>query len=159
MMISEEMEQLVKLFDYALSSDNPAVKKALKNLLLLVSIIEPEEENKNPGPLGSLQTEIMKLRAEILKLHNDVAIIKERDSMTRTTPYIPTAPAYPGYPYGTWVVTSTSSPTYTGGSGSTTTSMISASGIKSASISDLSTDNLSDLIQEYKNNAKDIKTI
>lgn len=157
-MISEEMEQLVKLFDFALSSDNPAVKKALKNLLLLVSIIEPEEENHRPGPLRSLQDEIMKLRTEILRLSNDMSLIKEHNRISRTTPYMPSVPGtYPGtYPttYPTtypnsWTIT-TSTPT-----SSSITSVVASKGLASMSVSIPDTDNLSDLIQEYKNNIKD----
>ena len=156
-MISEEMEQLVKLFDFALSSDNPAVKKALKNLLLLVSIIEPEEESHRPGPLRSLQDEIMKLRTEILRLSNDMSIIKEHNRTGRTTPYMPTG-TYPNvypttypttYP-NTWTIT-TSTPT----TSSSVTSVVSTKGLTNMSVSSMDTDNLNDLIKEYKSNIKD----
>jgi hypothetical protein len=124
--MSEDLENLLKLFDYALSSDNPAVKKALKNLLLVVSIVEPQEEAGKPGPLTEIKMELQLLRSEIAKLKNDMNMI----SPTRpsTNPY--TYPAYPynpnttgpynpnssgGLPWigarpgGTWTTTSTSS--------------------------------------------------
>lgn len=159
-MISEEMEQLVKLFDFALTSDNPAVKKALKNLLLLVSIIEPEESNNTPGPLRQLQDEIMKLRGEILKLHTDVALIKERNRLTTspttypnttyptTYPNTTTYPSYPSYP---WIVTSSASL-----ADSPTTSMVSYNG-SNISVSDVDITSVGSLIQEYNRNSKDIK--
>lgn len=162
-MISEEMEQLVKLFDFALSSDNPAVKKALKNLLLLVSIIEPEENNKTPGPLRQLQDEIMKLRTEIMRLHTDMAVIKEREKIGRSTPYpsYPTSPTiypnttqYPPY-HGTWVINTSS------GSipGTTTNTSLSTVGISDLAVSGINADTIGSLIQEYNLNLKDDNSI
>lgn len=160
-MISEEMEQLVKLFDFALTSDNPAVKKALKNLLLLVSIVEPEEDNKTPGPLRQLQDEIMKLRKEIMRLSTDLSLIKEREKIGNTSyPTYPTSPTiypnttqYPPY-HGTWIVNTSSN----------TLSDINTSSLSTANIGDLAsvglnTDTLESLIQEYNLNSKDTKTI
>ena len=70
-MASEDLENLLKLFDYALSSDNPAVKKALKNLLLVVSIVEPQEDAGKMGPLAKIKMELQILRAEVEMLKNN----------------------------------------------------------------------------------------
>jgi hypothetical protein len=156
-MISEEMEQLVKLFDFALSSDNPSVKKALKNLLLLVSIVEPEENNKAPGPLSQLQTEIMTLRREILKLHNDVALIKEKDRLGGTPMYPYPGTLYPNTtqfpPYrGTWVVNTSSNTT----SNAVSTPSIMSSAVDPALVPDIDATTIASLIQEYNINLKDV---
>jgi hypothetical protein len=139
-MISEEMEQLAKLFDFALTSDNPAVKKALKNLLLLVSIVEPEEHNKTPGPLRQLQDEIMTLRKEIMRLSTDVSVIKERgrkDTNIYTT--------YPILPH-----TLTTSGTPSANVTTTVTSYVTQPA---------SQDTIGSLIQEYNLNSKDTNTL
>lgn len=88
-MASEDLENLLKLFDYALSSDNPAVKKALKNLLLVVSIVEPQEDAGKPGPLAEIKMELQILRAEIAALKNSANL----RGNTYTHP-----PSYPSYP-------------------------------------------------------------
>ena len=91
-MASEDLENLLKLFDYALSSDNPAVKKALKNLLLVVSIVEPQEDAGKMGPLAKIKMELQILRAEVEMLKNNANL--------RNKPYTypPSFPSYPSYP-------------------------------------------------------------
>lgn len=166
-MISEEMEQLVKLFDFALTSDNPAVKKALKNLLLLVSIVEPEEANKTPGPLSQLQDEIMKLRGEILKLHNDVAMINERDRIIRQPAYptYPTSPSiypnshqYPPYS-GTWVVNTSSNTIPSTGAVGSITSSLSSMNLSNSAVTQVDATTIDSLIREYNTNSKDSNLI
>lgn len=114
-MASEDLENLLKLFDYALSSDNPAVKKALKNLLLVVSIVEPQEDAGKLGPLAEIKLEVQLLRSEIAKLKNDFNLASPARPSTNPYQY----PSYPntsgGLPWigtrpgGTWTTTSTSS--------------------------------------------------
>ena len=104
--MSEDLDNLLKLFDYALSSDNPAVKKALKNLLLVVSIIEPQEDATRPGPLAEIKRELQRLQADINILQNAVR-------STITTPRSGGYPYYPNTSGGTWTsgtpwITSTS---------------------------------------------------
>ena len=121
-MASEDLENLLKLFDYALSSDNPAVKKALKNLLLVVSIVEPQEDAGKLGPLAEIKLEIQLLRSEIAKLKNDFNVASPARPSTNPYQY----PSYPntsgGLPWvgtrpgGTWTTTSTSSSVSSGGS-------------------------------------------
>ena len=131
-MASEDLENLLKLFDYALSSDNPAVKKALKNLLLVVSIVEPQEDVSKPGPLAEIKMEIQLLRSEIAKLKNDFNVIPSARPSTNPYQY-PSYPSYPntsgGLPWigtrpgGTWTTTSTSSSgSISGGSNSDSSS-------------------------------------
>lgn len=124
-MASEDLENLLKLFDYALSSDNPAVKKALKNLLLVVSIVEPQEDATKPGPLAEIKRELAALRTEVSMLQNAVR-------STITTPRSGGYPYYPNTSGGTWTsgtpwVISTTG-VGTTGTGSISTSSISSSG-------------------------------
>ena len=105
--MNEDFEDLLKLFDYALSSDNPAVKKALKNLLLVVSIVEPQEEKPNKGPLHDLKRMIEDLKMQVAVMRSEIAVIRQ----TPNTSY----PSFPGT-YAPWIVTST-----TGTSSSSTT--------------------------------------
>lgn len=88
-MDSEDFDHLIKLFDYALSSDNPAVKKALKNLLLVVSIVEPQEEATGMSPLKEIKLELQKLRTEVAMLQ------QLNRSGAYIPPYNPNTTSYP----------------------------------------------------------------
>jgi hypothetical protein len=48
-----DLETFVDLFDTAMSSDNPAVQRALKNLLMIAAIVNAEdtEAGMRQGPL------------------------------------------------------------------------------------------------------------
>lgn len=117
-MASEDLENLLKLFDYALSSDNPAVKKALKNLLLVVSIVEPQEDATKPGPLAEIKRELQRLQADINILQNAVR-------STISTPRPGGYPYYPNTSGGTWTSTT---PWVISTTGTTGTSSIGATG-------------------------------
>jgi hypothetical protein len=120
-MASEDLDNLLKLFDYALSSDNPAVKKALKNLLLVVSIVEPQEDATRPGPLAEIKRELQRLQAEVNALQNTV-----RSTLPRTGGY----PYYPNTSGGNWTSTTpwTGTGTLFAGSGISSSSATGATG-------------------------------
>lgn len=66
-----DIEQFAKILDAALSSNNPSMKKALKNFLLVASIVESENTNNlNTGFVGfsSILEEIKILHKRILAL-------------------------------------------------------------------------------------------
>lgn len=72
-----DLETFINLFDTAMSSKNPAVQKALKNLLLLAAIVREDEINVD-GPLRRLTRDMMALQlrlagidAELAKLRSD----------------------------------------------------------------------------------------
>lgn len=104
-----DLNEFAKMFDAALASDNPAVKKALRNFMMVTAIVhaqELDEAERNMGPLETLVRKVLELDKRIRQVET-----------TRT--YGGTAS--PAYPYGggtintspTWVyngtVTSTSS--------------------------------------------------
>jgi hypothetical protein len=119
--MSEDLDNLLKLFDYALSSDNPAVKKALKNLLLVVSIVEPQEDATRPGPLAEIKRELQRLQADINILQNAV-----RSAIT--TPRSGGYPYYPNTSGGTWTSTTPWVTSTTGSSGTGNIGAIGPSG-------------------------------
>lgn len=59
-----DLEKFVDLFDTAMSSDNPTVKRAFKNLMLIVALADSENENKN-GPLRNLVEHVKSLESRI----------------------------------------------------------------------------------------------
>lgn len=111
--MSGEMEDLIKLIDYALASDNPTVKKALRNLLLVVSITEPVEDNTRQGPLAGMQRDLSSLRSLVNDLHNKLQSLENK--LYGGTRVYPSTPSYPNtsYPYypNTWITSTSSSST------------------------------------------------
>jgi hypothetical protein len=86
------IEELFKVLDSAFTSNNPAVKKALKNFLMIAAIVHAEDSNPVEGPMQKLLRKIDDLERQIRALE-----------ATRTyrggTAYPPTT-VYPGT---TWV--------------------------------------------------------
>ena len=58
------LEQFVDLFDTAMSSDNPTVRRAFKNLMLVAALADSENENKT-GPLRNLVEKVKSLEGRI----------------------------------------------------------------------------------------------
>lgn len=90
-----DLETFVDLFDTAMTSDNPAVKKAFKNLLLISAIVNSENSQSGlrHGPLRRLVEDIQHLNRRIGTLENN----------HRNSPNVP----IPSGPYinTPWVIT------------------------------------------------------
>ncbi len=80
-----DLETFIDLFDTALASDNPAVKNALKKLLLIATIVDSEIDPKTKiaGPLRKCINEINDLRNRLKSLENKLSqpSSRERDEM------------------------------------------------------------------------------
>lgn len=59
-----DLEKFIDLFDTAMSSDNPTVKRAFKNLMLVAALADSENENTN-GPLRDLVEKVKSLEGRI----------------------------------------------------------------------------------------------
>lgn len=71
-MENTDIQELARLIDTALSSDNPSVKKALRNFMLIVSIVDSENtESTIRGPFAELFNKIDQLTRRIEKLENN----------------------------------------------------------------------------------------
>jgi hypothetical protein len=143
-----DMYEFAKMFDAAIASDNPAVKKALRNFMLIAAI--SESTNTVPGLFQSMID-------RLAKLENDVAGLRNNQ---------------PGY-YGnnpTWVsgtgIGSIGYPSYTtvtSGGGSAGGSSINTSSIRATNSSTISEQDIVDLMSELKSdsywNATDVSSI
>ena len=72
-MDNTDIQDLARLIDTALASDNPSVKKALRNFMLIVSIVDSEfSESTMKGPFSELFARIDSLtrRLEVLERNN-----------------------------------------------------------------------------------------
>lgn len=94
-----DLEQFVDLFDTAMSSDNPAVQRALKNLLLIAAMVNAEdaEAGMRQGPLRR----VLEDQKTIIRRLNDLE--QNNSHWNRTygpiTPGTPSMPS-PGTPFG-----------------------------------------------------------
>lgn len=67
-----DLEAFIDLFDTAMSSNNPAVQKALKNLLMISTIVNSETPKKDQviGPLRRMQDAMQSFNQRIAVLES-----------------------------------------------------------------------------------------
>lgn len=70
-----DLETFVDLFDTAITSDNPAVKQALKNLLLIATMVQSEtpKEKHITGPLRQVIDDIQTLSRRLYNVETQRA--------------------------------------------------------------------------------------
>lgn len=98
-----DLETFVDLFDTAMASDNPAVQRALKNLLMIAALVNAEsnKDGLQRGPLRRVFEDIKYLNQRLQNL--------EMEKQYRST-YTPTMPSSPGT--GQWPPSVTYPPGY-----------------------------------------------
>lgn len=60
-----DIEKFIDLFDTAMTSDNPTVRRAFKNLLIVAALVDSETPPKAVGPMRGLYNQIDELRRRI----------------------------------------------------------------------------------------------
>lgn len=124
-----DLETLIDLFDTALTSNNPAMKKAIKNLLLVATLIDSEltPEQRVRGPLRQALEDMRNLTRRMDRIESDQAQrgmwqVPINPAPMPGTPYTPgptwtspgTAIPNPGlFPPGTIIGQSTTGTSYT----------------------------------------------
>ena len=83
-----DLEQFVDMFDTAMSSNNPTVKKCFNNLLMVVALAHAEDKEKHIGPLRSLVEKVDLLEKRL----SDVEHSQYQQSVKGS--YGPTGSAY-----------------------------------------------------------------
>lgn len=63
-----DIEKFIELFDTAMTSDNPTVRRAFKNLLIVAALVDSETPPKSIGPLRGLYNQIDDLRKRISQI-------------------------------------------------------------------------------------------
>lgn len=97
-----DLERFVNLFDTAMSSDNPTVRKAFKNLMMVSALVESENQDPKIGPLRGLLKSVENLQQRVSSLEVNNNMSKAYGpTMTTSTPYTPLAPTWiaPTYTY------------------------------------------------------------
>lgn len=67
-----DITEFAKMFDAALASDNPSVKKALRNFMMVAAIVHAQEEGEEriSGPFGQILNDLASLRRMVYELQN-----------------------------------------------------------------------------------------
>jgi hypothetical protein len=70
-----DLQLFAKLFDAAISSDNPAVKKALRNFMMVASIVEAEDLTKERtcGPLTNLLEKMDAVTSRVRRIEHEMS--------------------------------------------------------------------------------------
>lgn len=63
-----DIEKFIDLFDTAMTSDNPTVRRAFKNLLIVAALVDSETPPRMAGPLRGLYKQIDELRDRVSKI-------------------------------------------------------------------------------------------
>lgn len=71
-----DLETFVNLFDTAMTSDNPTVKRAFKNLMLVAALVEAENDQEI-GPLRKLIDDVATLKTKITTMEFNQSINKQ----------------------------------------------------------------------------------
>ena len=67
-----DLKEFAQMFDAALASDNPGVKKALRNFMMVAAIVHAEEqtgEERLMGPLETLVKKVYDLERMVYDIH------------------------------------------------------------------------------------------
>jgi hypothetical protein len=119
-----DLETFVDLFDTALASDNPAVQRAFKNLLMIAAIVNAEdsETGMRQGPLRRLIEDQKNILSRLSRIENEKVYTQTPYAPGSIPPTaVPLGPFYPPTPITTtwpntqpqpntmWVATNTTS--------------------------------------------------
>jgi len=82
-----DIEDFAKMFDAALASDNPGVKKALRNFMMVAAIVHAEEDGDERlmGPLETLVKKVADLERMVYELQNNRAYKDYKDYYSNPT--------------------------------------------------------------------------
>ena len=99
-----DLEKFVDLFDTAMSSDNPTVQRALRNLLMIATMVDAENTDTavRQGPLRRLIEDQNNIIRRLQDLEN-----KQSWSNPNTYPYIPPGTSSPNVPLGPYTTPGT----------------------------------------------------
>lgn len=101
-----DITEFAKMFDAALASDNPAVKKALRNFMMVAAIVHAQELNEDKrlaGPFESLLKKVQDLESMVRELQNN------RTYKDYYKDYVGTNPTWVSQPYTKSTTNGTSS--------------------------------------------------
>lgn len=94
-----DLEQIVRVIDQALESDDQRIKDALRALMTITVLCTAEHPDQAiKGPLGRLQEDYNNLNRRLSSLEDDVRKIQWDQQKQKVEPFTP--PYNPGGPFG-----------------------------------------------------------
>jgi hypothetical protein len=94
-----DLEQIVKIIDAALESDDQRIKDALRALMTITVLCTAEHPDQAiKGPLGRLQEDYNNLNRRLSSLEDDVRKMQWDQQKQKVEPFTP--PYNPGSPFG-----------------------------------------------------------
>lgn len=90
-----DLDKFVELFDKAMTSDNPTVRKAFKNLLMVAALVDSEAETRKIGPLENLVKSMRNLEQKVTQL--EMASYMYKNTITTTPGMTPGTTPVPYY--------------------------------------------------------------
>lgn len=90
-----DVREFAKMFDAALASNNPSVKKALRNFMMIAAIVHAEEgEERLMGPLETLVKKVYDLENVVRDMQNNRAIKDYKDYYGTNPNWVTTGTPY-----------------------------------------------------------------
>ena len=81
-----DLEQFVDMFDTAMNSDNPTVKKCFNNLLMVVALAHAEDKEKHIGPLRKIVDDLAYVSRRLEEIERTIRIMNNSTGPSGT-PY------------------------------------------------------------------------
>jgi hypothetical protein len=88
-----DIREFAQMFDAALASDNPSVKKALRNFMMVAAIVHAQELNEDErlmGPFEALLKKVQDLESMVRELQNTRTYKDHKDKYYQDYYNIPT---------------------------------------------------------------------
>ena len=107
-----DLEQMVKIIDSALESDDQRIKDALRGLMTITVLCTAEHPDQvmKEGPLARLFEDMQNLNRRLGRMEDELNQLRWDQQRKQTEPFMPTVPAtnpWPATPYpsttGPWV--------------------------------------------------------
>lgn len=85
-----DLERFIQMFDGAMTSDDPRVKNALRQLMMMVILTDHQDHEsqvrRDPGPLQQLFDDVMSLRHRVAELERRMLATIPRESAESARP-------------------------------------------------------------------------
>ena len=111
-----DLEQIVRIVDQALESNDQRIKDALRALMtitVLCTAQHPDQALRN-GPFARLLEDYNNLARRLSRLEDEVTNVKNRMPPTTAGPYTPPTPYTPPSVVGPWIGSPTTGQPWTG---------------------------------------------
>ena len=72
----DDLEQLMKMLDQAMTSDDPRVKDTFRKLMMIVALTDTNDK-REPGPIAQMRNEMLGMNSRIQALHQQIQNLQQ----------------------------------------------------------------------------------